>query len=384
MTAGVPLAWLNLTKDPRRLLAALTGIAFAVMLMLVELGFQTALYASASMIYTHLEAEVAAISPLYQSVNSPGGFDEIRLYQALGDEAVASADALYIGGALWKNPVTREKRPIFAIGFKPRRGIMDLPAIDANAHRLQGPDAVLFDAKSRPEFGPVAELFRRDGRVRTEVSEQRVEVAGLFELGATFAADGNLIVGDSNFFRLAPGHRRDRVDIGLLRLKPGADVAATVARLNAALPDDVEVLTRQDLVRRELDFWASSTPIGFVFGLGLAMGLIVGSVIVYQILYADVAEHLGEYATLKAIGYPDRALFRVVLEEALILSLLGFVPGLLLSYAIYEIARDATLLPMDMEWRRVAAVYLLTAVMCAASGALAMRKLKTVDPAEIF
>jgi putative ABC transport system permease protein len=146
----------------------------------------------------------------------------------------------------------------------------------------------------------------------------------------------------------------------------------------------VVVLTRDELMGREKTYWATHTPIGFVFRLGLFMGLIVGSVVVYQILYNDVTQHLDEYATLKAMGYPDRFLFQIVLQESLILSMLGFIPGVVLSQAVYSIAHWATLLPLQLDPTRVAVVYVLNLVMCIFSGLLATRRLRRADPAEIF
>jgi putative ABC transport system permease protein len=173
-------------------------------------------------------------------------------------------------------------------------------------------------------------------------------------------------------------------NVGLIRLKPGVNAATARDKIAAALPPDVTVLTRQGLLDREKAFFASSLPVGLFFRTSVLMGLIVGAVIVYQILYSDVSEHLSEYATVKAIGYPDRYLFWVVLQEALILSVLGFPPGVLLSWGVYEIARSATLLPIRMTLIQVAAVYLLTVTMCALAGALAMRKLQQADPVDVF
>ena len=56
--------------------------------------------------------------------------------------------------------------------------------------------------------------------------------------------------------------------------------------------------------------------------------MLVGLVIVYQVLSTDVADHLREYATFKAMGYPHRFFLGIVFEEALILGVIGFVPGL--------------------------------------------------------
>ena len=174
------------------------------------------------------------------------------------------------------------------------------------------------------------------------------------------------------------------VDIGLIRLKRGVDVAGTRAKMAAALPSDVAVLTKEGFLEREKSFFASSLPVGFFFRTSVIVGLIVGAVIVYQILYSDVSEHLSEYATVKSFGYADRYLFWVVLQQALILSVLGFPPGVLLSWAIYEMARSATLLPIHMTWSQVVGVYILTVTMCALAGALAVRKLRQADPADIF
>jgi putative ABC transport system permease protein len=183
---------------------------------------------------------------------------------------------------------------------------------------------------------------------------------------------------------LWPGYDLRLLTIGLIKLKPDADAAAVQKRLRQILPNDVAVLTRDELMDREATYWATHTPIGFVFRMGLIMGLIVGSVVVYQILYNDVTQHLAEYATLKALGYPDRFLFQIVLQESLILSMLGFIPGLVFSQAVYSIAHWATLLPLQIDPTRVAVVYVLTVGMCIFSGLLATRRLRSADPAEIF
>jgi putative ABC transport system permease protein len=206
----------------------------------------------------------------------------------------------------------------------------------------------------------------------------------LFDLGTSFGIDGTIITSDLNFFRWFPDRRPGEVNIGLIMLKPGVNPERARAEVEAALPKDVTVLTHQGLVELERNYWETNTPIGFVFKLGLVMGMFVGSIIVYQILYTDVTDHLGEYATLKAMGYRDGYLFKVVIQESLILSIFGFIPGWALSLVVYKFAGDATLLPLRMPISRVLFVYALTAIMCAGSGALAMRKLRRADPAEIF
>ena len=299
-------------------------------------------------------------------------------------DGVESVAAIYCGQAPWKNPVTRKERTIFLMAFAPRRGVFNLPAVDRHVDRLRERGVILFDEKARPEFGPVAQEVRAGRPVTTELAGKKVDVAGVFPMGTSFGIDGTVISSDETFLRMLPYRLQGIVDIGLIMLKPGADAERVRTELAARLPKDVEVLSHEGLVNLERDFWNTSTPVGFVFTLGVGMGLIVGSIIVYQILYTDVTDHLSEYATLKAIGYRDGRLFRIVLGQAAILSVLGFFPGMGLSQAVYVIAGNATLLPLRMNTERCLVVYLLTLIMCLMSGATAMRKLKSADPAEIF
>jgi len=143
-------------------------------------------------------------------------------------------------------------------------------------------------------------------------------------------------------------------------------------------------LTLKQFIDFEKDYWAGSTPIGFIFTLGIVIGFLVGLVIVYQILYADISDHLPEYATLKAMGFTDNYFLGVVLQESLILALLGFIPGVVISLGLYSLAQGATMLPIVMTVQRAITVLILTITMCTLSGAIAIRKLRAADPAEIF
>ena len=384
MSAHVALAWLQLTKSKGRLLAALAGVVFTVIFSMVQLAFQDALYTSVTLLYSHLKADIVLISPRYQCIVATEDFPARRLYQALAVEGVESASPLYLGMAPWKNPVTHRDRQILVIGFVPRPDVFDLAGVNDNLGPIAEDGNVLFDESSRPEFGPVAELLRTHKPVKTELSHRQIEVDGLFRVGVNFADDGNVVTGDENFFRLLPYRKPGIADLGLIRLRPGVDVAVARSRIEAALPGDVTVLTRQGLLDREKKFFGSSLPVGLFFRTSVLVGLIVGAVVVYQILYSDVTEHLPEYATVKAIGYPDRYLFAVVLQEALILSVLGFPPGVLIAWLVEMIAHSATLLPIRMTWTQIGAVYFLTAFMCAGAGALAIKKLRQADPVDVF
>jgi putative ABC transport system permease protein len=143
-------------------------------------------------------------------------------------------------------------------------------------------------------------------------------------------------------------------------------------------------LTVEEFAEVEKHYWQSQGTIGFIFGIGVVVGFIVGTVIVYQILYTDVANHLPEYATLKAMGYSDRYLLSLLLQEALILALLGFIPGFAVAVGLYQLTYAVTLLPIGMTASRAGLVFLLTVLMCGVSAGIATGKLRSADPADIF
>jgi putative ABC transport system permease protein len=381
---AIPLAWLQLVREKSRLLIALAGIAFAVILMMMQLGFQDALFESSVILHRRLRADIVLINPQSTALIAMKSFARSRLYQAQGIEGVESIIPIYLDFGFWKNPETRETRQILALAFDPDASVLDMPEVEALQNKIKVPDVILFDQASRAEYGPIAAEFSQGKRVETEVSSREVRVGGLFTLGASFAADGNLITSDLNFLRIFSERSPGLIDIGLIRTQPEADIEAVIRRLQAALPDDVVVLSKEGFAEFEQDYWRSSTAIGFIFTLGTLMGFIVGIVIVYQILYTDVSDHLPEYATLKAMGYRSTFLFSVVLQEALILSVLGYLPGFGLSWLLYTLTRNATALPLTMVPGRALIVLILTLIMCVLSGAIAMRKVQAADPADIF
>jgi putative ABC transport system permease protein len=377
------LAWYQLITEKRRLAAALAGIAFAVLLQLMQFGFRDALFTSSTVIHGQLRADLVLTSSQYEYVLATGTISQRRLYEALALPEVESVAPVYLGVAAFKNTVTKEDKRIFVIAFDPEQVVLEVPSVNENIKHVKVPDVAIFDALSRPDFGPVAEQFRQQKTVTTEVGGRRTRIGGLFELGVSFAGNGHLIMSDASFRRMF--NRPEGVtEFGLVRLKPGSDILSVQAKLQRQLPPDVRVLTRQQFVDLEQAFWDTNSPIGFIFLLGSVVGLLVGAVIVYQILYTDVSDHLGEYATLKAMGYADRYLYYVVLEEALILSVAGFPIGFGLAQLLYMLARDATHLPIVMTGPRAMVVLVLTILMCGISGFAAMRKLRSADPAEVF
>lgn len=384
MWRKIPLAWLQLTREKPRLIVALAGIAFADFLMFMQLAFREALFESNVRLHTSLEGEVVLINPQSNAVNFLESFSQRRLYQALDFKEVASVHPIYLGLTSWKNPQTRRSSEVLVIAANPNELVFNLPGMQQNLKPIKMPDVVLFDRGSRPDFGPIATDFDRGKKIETEVGGRRIKVGGVVELGASFGSDGNIVTSDLNFFRLFKDRKAGLIDIGLIKLKPGANPETVVAQLRQYLPKDIQVLSKQEFIQKEKDYWATSTPIGFIFALGTVMGFIVGTVIVYQILYSEVSDHLSEYATLKAMGYSQTYLLLVVFQEAFILASLGYIPGFGFAVFLYSIAKNATLLPIYMTVSRAILVFLLTMLMCFISGLISVRKLQAADPADVF
>jgi putative ABC transport system permease protein len=383
---ATPLAWLQLVRERTRLLVGISGIAFAVVLMFMQMGFRTALFASAVGMHAHLDGEIVITSPRSVALIAMERFSERSLTRALEVTGVQAVTPIYVESGLWKNPANpAATRNIRVYGINPDASVFTLRGVPEQIGRTKLPDVVLFDRGSRGEFGPVVQLFGAGGPVVTEVERRRVEVAGLFELGVTFGSDGALVTSEINFLRIfADRRQKGLIDIGLVKLTSDADPERVLADLKYHLGPDVQVMRKREYMDFEVNYWNSSTPIGFTFTLGAIMGFVVGAIIVYQVLYTDVADHLGEYATLKAMGYADRYFLGVVFQSAGILAALGFLPGVAIAWGLYEITRSATLLPMFLEPDRCLLVLALTFVMCCISGALAVRKLREADPADIF
>ena len=380
----IPLSWLLLSRQPVRLLVALAGISFAGILMFMQLGFRDGLFDASVTIHRLFDADLVLISPRSASSVRMAGFPRRRLVQTLADPAVQGITPVHWGLMLWRNPETRRNRAILALGFNPDDPFFVDSDLALKSPVLKQKGRILFDQLSRPEFGPIADWFGEGRTVETEIAGNRVRVEGLVSLGTSFGADGNLLTSTETFLDLSPQKPAGAIEVGLVRLNPDADVDVVIQRLRERLPDDVSVLTKQGFIDFEQNYWKSSTAIGFIFTLGAGMGFVVGCVIVYQVLYTDVSDHLPEYATLMAMGYRISHLLGVVMREGLYLAVLGYVPAYIAGEGLYWFVRDATRLPVGMNATRALTVMVMILVMCMVSSLLAMRRLVDADPAEIF
>jgi len=377
-----PLTWLNLLHDRTRAAAAISGVAFAVVLVLMQLGFLNAVEQTANLIYSRLDCQVLLISRRYVHISKAGTFPRMRLQEALAVRGVRDAKPLYLRFSLWRSdvdgPTEGRRRGIFVMGFNLNEHVFSLDRVERQIALLKRPGAALMDTHSRPEFGPWEVGSER------EVGQSKITLAGSFDLGTGFAADGAIIVGDQTFCKLFPGVSLADVSMGLVGIEPGQDAQAVADRLNQSLPDDVRALSLEQVQLNERTHWVDRTSVGIIFKFGVFVGFIVGIAIVYQVLSSDISNHLAEYATLKAMGYGPGFLSGVVFQQAMILAIAGFIPGWAISKVLYWTTSASAHVPMELSNTLALEIFGMSLVMCSISGLAALRKVNNADPAELF
>jgi putative ABC transport system permease protein len=400
ITFDTPLAWAQLSHQKVRLAVATTGVCFANILMFTQLGLLAMLTEGTTKIHKSLAGDLLLVSSFSPSLLFRFSFPRAYLYQAAAVEGVASVRPVYITKANWVNPnqfsmqgnSNTQKNPrsslfgneVRVIAFNPAQSpVLNLPEVNQQLSKLSTPDAVLFDRLSQPSVGDIPKMLGDRQEVATVMDNRRVYAVGLFSLGSTLNDKGNVIMSDWNYAQHYGQNTLNFVRIGVLTLEKRADIKIVQARLRAALPTDVAIFTHQELIQRERQFHESE-PEGVILKFGTIVGFVVGVIILYQVLYADVSDHLSEYATLKAMGYGDRSLLFVVLQEAVILGVMGFVPGFFASVGIYQLLVILTRIPLVMQTSVALEVFILTLFMCGVSGAIASGKLRSADPADVF
>lgn len=382
--AGVFLAWSQLRFEGRRFLAALCGIVIVTMSTLFQTGVYSAFFESSVALFRNFNADIVIISTDYRSILVQGWFPEERTFQMLAHPAVEKVSRLTVTSALWRNPDDKSLQDSLLIGINPSEDALLFPGYAQQKDMLKSGESMLFDEESLPVYGKIKERLDKTGPFYAEMLKQRVRLAGTFSLGPSFALPGNFMTAQSNFYRLLPGYTRGNLSFGLVRLKAGQDAEAVVAEMTPRMPSDVRIMTLKKLMKQEQKYWNEFTAIGFIIPMSLIVSLVVGGVVIYQILYTNVNDQLKQYATLKAIGYTDRTLAGVVLQQALLLSLIGFVPGMILSFVLFRVSRAATGMPFELTFGQLALAFFLTTGMCFVAGMLALGKLRQADPAEVF
>ena len=386
-TSDLPLAWLQLKRQPIRYLVAVIGIGFASLLMYMQIGFQSGLLTSATTFYENLDADLFIISPATLNSGSYQQYPESLLARSAGVSGVQSTTAVYIVNISTQKLNDIKATSLRLIGFEPEAKIFKRADINAQLEKIKIPGYVLFDELGNKNTGPIAKAIKEQGfqdLILSNFSDQ-FRAVGLFKLGSTFAADSNLIASDATTLQLASRQiNLGEISLGLIKLQNPSQISLVQTELKQLYGDEVQVLNRKQLISQERDYWNKSTSLGIIFGFGTFMGFLVGGVVVYQVLYTDVSDHLKEYATLKAMGFSDQFVLWVVIQEAFLLAASSFIPATLVSAGLYAFLSSATSIRIAMTGDKTLLVSSLTFGVCAASAAIAIQKLRDADPASVF
>jgi putative ABC transport system permease protein len=378
----VPLAWRNLVANKSRLLRSAAGIGFAVLLMLMQLGFEQAFFDSALVVIRGLDGDIVLQSVHKYQFATRDPFPRADLDKARDVAGVTSARPLYASwfDFFWKNPVDGKTFLVRAFGFDPDAPVFLFADVNADRDRLKEPNTVLVDRRARRFLG------MDSGATEAELNGAKVKIVGDFALGPDFQSDGTVIMSDRTFTTLlrGPAGNPSAIDAGVVKVKAGNDPAFVKQSLIKALPDTIAVFTKPELIEFERKFQAAVSSAGPIFAMGTIVGFVVGMLISYQVTYTDLSDQLPQYATLKAMGYRSGYLLRVVFEQAAFNALAGWIPALLLSLLLYYVIGRVALLPLHMTAYVMFVSLGLTLGMCLISAAIAMRRVIMADPAEVF
>jgi putative ABC transport system permease protein len=384
----IQLTVLNLLHQKLRTLIALIGVAFATILIFMQLGFYGSAATTATVFIDKLDFDLILLSPDYLDINRPGTLARARMAQAPSVPGVVGVVPLYVAGNLWRIVDIDEGKPglmngrrrgIMMVGFNPEDQPFRLPELAARVELIKVPGQVLIDTETRAYFK------QRDVGLATDLGVSQVRIAGQFTIGSGYGADGIVLMSDQTFSSVLGGMSLGQISLGLIKLYPGASEADSAADLRALYQGTgIRVMARSDLEDKERNYWLNKTAVGKIFTIGVLVALMVGTVFVYQVISSDITHRVAEYATLKAMGYGNRYLAWVVLQQSLFYGVLGYLPGLALSLLLYQWGSAATTLPIVMNWQRAGVVLVLSILMCMISGIFAVSKVRSADPADLF
>ena len=371
----IPLAQRNLMHDKVRLAVTLTGVVFAVVLIVVELGLFVGFTVTTSSIIDKSNVDLWIVSRGTPYIEQGATFSERKLYQVLATPGVARADKYIVRFSNWKTHDGAEEG-IQIVGFNPYTGIGGpWNVVEGNIEDLKTPDAVMVDEIYKRKLGVsvVGEIFEINGR--------RARVVGFTRGIRAFTTTPYVFTSFKNaqaFARIA----EDQTYFILVRALPGTNIAALQQRLESRL-HDVDVLTTARFSGMTRFYWMFTTGAGVAVLIAALLGLVVGVVVVAQTIYATTMDHIREYGTLKAMGAPNSYIYRIIVTQAGMSAVAGYVLAMLVSVFIVHASRSggaAIMLPLPMA----IGIFFLTLLMCIGAAVVSINKVTSLDPAMVF
>lgn len=379
----LPIGWLQLTHSRTRFAAALAGVAFANVLVFVQLGIMNSMATATLKPYGFFQADIMISASDANSMTEGGNVARQWMFQAFADPEVTGGTGLFVANISWARP--NKTLSLTTYGIDPTRPEFLSPAMARKTGTLQLQNAGILDMFSRGLPREEAAAIRPQTPTSFEVSGKTLTLYDTFQGGGGFGGDGYMMVSDQTFLNLFPARSSAAPDHILLTVAPGADPDAVAARLRDLISEkSLRIRSYAQAAADDLNYQQTKRPTGIIFGFGVIIGILVGIVIVYQVLSTDVADHLSEYATFKAMGYGQGFFLGIVFEEALILAILGFIPGFVVASGLLAGMKAVTTLPLAMTAEMAVMVFIGTLAACSISGAIATRRLASADPADLF
>jgi putative ABC transport system permease protein len=386
---AITLSFQQAGAKVRRNIVAFAGIAGGIVLVLVQLGFQSALYDSAVRLHRNLNGEIVVIANEFRSIQDPTWFSREWLVMTQAHPAVASVASLYLCPVAVRNIDDRTVRTLLGIGIELDDPALKVDRLDADLRLLRLPGRILFDRKSQPQYGDVIGRLQRETRVEMTTAsyatalQEPLTVVGSYVLGGTVVYPATALMSAATLTSIS-GQPLQRINIGVVKLRANVDASEVALQLQKLLPDDTRAMTVPSFIKLEKRFWSKETPIGFLFDLGALIGFLISGIYIYQVLFQIVDENLAEYAVLKSMGYPKSFFTVLVICTATILALAAIPPAAMAAYVVYEICVAATLLDLELTITRVLGVGALTILVAALSAWFAKRRLHRIDPAALM
>jgi putative ABC transport system permease protein len=374
---NIPIARKNVFQNKKRAAAAVSGIAFSVLLVFMQLGFLQGARTAAAALFDRFDYDLGIVSERYKFMGAPDRFDKMRLTQAQVIPEIESWVNLNISNGWWKDPDSDLTSELMIFGITLDPGFVHDPEIRSGVENIRKNNTVLVDVYSHPGYGDLTV-----GR-EVEINEKTVTITGQFKLGVSLFSDGCVIMSNDNFFRLTRSDPR-KLNYGFLRIKGDADPEAVKEKLERILPDDVLVFTREEMIRQEQDYFISVKPVGVIFQTGVVVAFIVGVVILFQVLNTDISNRLNEFATLKAMGFNSRFIYGIGVKQALMYALMSYFPALGFAYVVFHVVHALSKMPMDLTPGMAGFVFSMSLMMCIISCILGLQKVRRTDPAELY
>lgn len=370
-------AWANAFQSRRRVQVAIASIACSILLMFLQLGFFLTARRAHTLLYELLDFDLTLTSNRFESLKNTGAFPVGRLYQVRALDGVADVARLNVDWADWLNPLTAQKSSLMLIGIDLNPSFIRDQRISEQMEALRPTGTLLVDNLSSSSYGSLA------SGSRAGIRSKSVRIVGQFSMGTDFKAAGRAIVNQGTYYSVKR-ENGDAVCLGLIKLKPGADLTRVKTALRASLPPDVLLFDRQSLITDEEDYYTIVKPIGFFFQAGWILAFIVGAVVLFQTLATDITWRFREFATLKAIGMRSSFLYASGMFQAGIYGLLAYLPALVVASVLFYTIQAVTSLPMQMSFSLAVFVLGLSLFMCILSGVLALIRVRRADPASLL